>query len=205
MTHTVDLNSDLGEGFGRWTLGDDDAMLDLVTSANVACGFHAGDPSILRRVCASAAERGVAIGAQVGHRDLAGFGRRHIEVDPAELVDEVIYQIGALDAFARVLDDGACGVLVRRGDASTLARVLVGLLADPRRRAELAAAGRVRAMDFDWSVVAAQVLAVYETVAPPGGTGVTATDEDPTDTEVTPRDVLDRTPWLRRVRRAPGD
>ncbi|KGN41484.1 LamB/YcsF family protein [Knoellia aerolata] len=102
MTHTVDLNSDLGEGFGRWTLGDDDAMLDLVTSANVACGFHAGDPSILRRVCASAAERGVAIGAQVGHRDLAGFGRRHIEVDPAELVDEVIYQIGALDAFARV-------------------------------------------------------------------------------------------------------
>ncbi|KGN31502.1 hypothetical protein N802_03805 [Knoellia sinensis KCTC 19936] len=98
----VDLNSDLGEGFGRWTLGDDDAMLELVTSANVACGFHAGDPSILRRVCAQAAERGVAIGAQVGYRDLAGFGRRHIDVDPAELVDEVIYQIGALDGIARV-------------------------------------------------------------------------------------------------------
>ena len=102
MTRSVDLNSDLGEGFGRWTLGDDDAMLDLVTSANVACGFHAGDPSILRRVCAAAASRGVSIGAQVGYRDLVGFGRRHIDVDPAELVDDVIYQIGALEAFARV-------------------------------------------------------------------------------------------------------
>ncbi|MFC7490704.1 MULTISPECIES: LamB/YcsF family protein [unclassified Knoellia] len=102
MSAVVDLNSDLGEGFGRWTLGDDEAMLDLVTSANVACGFHAGDPSILRRVCARAAERGVAVGAQVGYRDLAGFGRRHIDVDPAELVNEVIYQIGALDGIARV-------------------------------------------------------------------------------------------------------
>lgn len=102
MSVVIDLNSDLGEGFGRWELGDDDAMLDLVTSANVACGFHAGDPSILRRVCAGAAARGVAIGAQVGHRDLVGFGRRRIDVDPDELVDEVVYQIGALDALARV-------------------------------------------------------------------------------------------------------
>jgi UPF0271 protein len=102
MSTTVDLNSDLGEGFGRWSLGDDDAMLELVTSANVACGFHAGDPSTLRRVCDRAAERGVAIGAQVSYRDLAGFGRRHIDVEPAELTDEVLYQLGALDAFARV-------------------------------------------------------------------------------------------------------
>lgn len=102
MVSTIDLNSDLGEGFGRWTLGNDEAMLALVTSANVACGFHAGDPSILRRVCAQAAQRGVAIGAQVGYRDLAGFGRRHIDVDPGELVNEVIYQIGALDGIARV-------------------------------------------------------------------------------------------------------
>ncbi|KGN37774.1 LamB/YcsF family protein [Knoellia subterranea] len=102
MTAVIDLNSDLGEGFGRWTLGDDEAMLGLVTSANVACGFHAGDPSILRRVCAQAAERGVAVGAQVGYRDLAGFGRRHIDVDSAELVDEVIYQLAALDGIARV-------------------------------------------------------------------------------------------------------
>ena len=102
MSARVDLNADLGEGFGRWTLGDDEAMLGIVTSANVACGFHAGDPQILRRVCDQAAERGVSIGAQVGYRDLAGFGRRTIDMDPTELVDEVIYQIGALDGFARV-------------------------------------------------------------------------------------------------------
>jgi UPF0271 protein len=98
----VDLNSDLGEGFGVWALGDDDALLDVVSSANVACGFHAGDPDILRRVCAVAASRGVAIGAQVGYHDLAGFGRRSIDVEPASLVNDVLYQIGALDAFARV-------------------------------------------------------------------------------------------------------
>ncbi|GAA1335067.1 LamB/YcsF family protein [Saccharothrix algeriensis] len=97
----IDLNSDLGEGFGIWRLGDDAALLDVVTSANVACGFHAGDPSTMRRVCARAAERGVAVGAQVSYRDLAGFGRRFIDADPAELADEVLYQIGALEACAR--------------------------------------------------------------------------------------------------------
>jgi 5-oxoprolinase (ATP-hydrolysing) subunit A len=99
---TLDLNADLGEGFGRWTLGDDDALLDVVTSANVACGFHAGDPSTMRRVCDHAVARGVSIGAQVGYHDLAGFGRRFVDVDPHELTQDVIYQIGALDAFARV-------------------------------------------------------------------------------------------------------
>lgn len=99
---TLDLNADLGEGFGRWTLGDDDALLDVVTSANVACGFHAGDPSTMRRVCDHAVARGVSIGAQVGYHDLAGFGRRFVDVDPYELTQDVIYQIGALDAFARV-------------------------------------------------------------------------------------------------------
>lgn len=98
----MDLNSDLGEGFGIWELGDDDALLDVVTSANVACGFHAGDPSIMRRVCERAAANGVAIGAQVGYRDLRGFGRRHIDMDPRELVNDVIYQIAALDGLARV-------------------------------------------------------------------------------------------------------
>src|SRR3954449_4120745 len=98
----VDLNSDLGEGFGQWTLGDDDALLDIVTSANVACGFHASDASIMSRVCARAAESGVAIGAQVGYRDLAGFGRRFIDMEPDALTADVIYQIGALEAFARV-------------------------------------------------------------------------------------------------------
>jgi 5-oxoprolinase (ATP-hydrolysing) subunit A len=98
----VDLNSDLGEGFGIWKLGDDEALLDIVTSANVACGFHAGDPNILRRVCDAAVSRGVSIGAQVSYRDLAGFGRRSIDVDAATLTNDVIYQIGALDGFARV-------------------------------------------------------------------------------------------------------
>ena len=99
---SVDLNSDLGESFGRWVLGDDDAMLDLVTSANVACGFHAGDPSTLRRTCAKAATSGVVVGAQVSYRDLAGFGRRFIDVEPGQLADDIVYQIGALDGMCRV-------------------------------------------------------------------------------------------------------
>ncbi|MER6755498.1 LamB/YcsF family protein [Micromonospora echinofusca] len=98
----MDLNADLGEGFGIWQLGDDAALLDLITSANVACGFHAGDASTMRRVCEGAAARGVAVGAQVGYRDLAGFGRRHIAYAFAELRDEVTYQLGALDAFCRL-------------------------------------------------------------------------------------------------------
>jgi UPF0271 protein len=96
----IDLNADLGEGFGVWRLGDDDAMLRIVTSANVACGFHAGDPAGLLRVCRSAAERGVRIGAQVSYRDLAGFGRRFIDVAAEDLVADVVYQIGALQAIA---------------------------------------------------------------------------------------------------------
>ena len=99
---TVDLNADLGEGYGNWVAGDDEAMLDVVTSANIACGFHAGDPSTLRRVCAAAAERSVRIGAQVSFPDLAGFGRRHMVIPAAELTDIVLYQLGALDAFAQV-------------------------------------------------------------------------------------------------------
>ena len=97
----VDLNADLAEGFGFWGLGDDDAMLDTVTSANLACGFHAGNPVGLARTCRAAGERGVRIGAQVGYFDLAGFGRRRIDVDPAELTADVVYQIGALGALAR--------------------------------------------------------------------------------------------------------
>jgi 5-oxoprolinase (ATP-hydrolysing) subunit A len=99
---TLDLNSDLGESFGRWELGDDEAMLALVTSANVACGFHAGDPTTLRRTCAGAVQHDVVVGAQVGYRDLAGFGRRFIDVAPNELADDVVYQIGALDGMCRV-------------------------------------------------------------------------------------------------------
>jgi len=98
---SVDLNADLAEGFGIWELGDDDAMLDIVTSANLACGFHAGNPVGLARTCRAAAARGVRIGAQVGYFDLAGFGRRRIDVEPAELTADVIYQIGALQALAK--------------------------------------------------------------------------------------------------------
>jgi UPF0271 protein len=97
----VDLNADVGESFGRWQLGDDERLLPHLTSANVACGFHAGDPLTLRRTCETALAHGVTIGAQVGYRDLAGFGRRYIAVPPAELAADVLYQLGALDGIAR--------------------------------------------------------------------------------------------------------
>lgn len=97
---SIDLNSDVGESFGHWTLGDDAAMFRSVTSANVACGFHAGDPSVIRRTCREATAAGVAIGAHVGYRDLAGFGRRFLDIQPNELADDVVYQIGALQALA---------------------------------------------------------------------------------------------------------
>ncbi|MBB2987331.1 LamB/YcsF family protein [Terracoccus luteus] len=98
----VDLNADLGESFGAWRLGDDEALLELVTSANVACGFHAGDPTTLRDTCRAAAARGVTVGAQVGYRDLAGFGRRFVDVAPDDLEADVLYQLGALEAMCRV-------------------------------------------------------------------------------------------------------
>lgn len=98
----IDLNSDVGESYGRWSLGDDESMLALVTSANVACGFHAGDPSTLRATTALAARRRVVVGAQVGYGDLAGFGRRFVDVEPRELADDVVYQLGALDGMCRV-------------------------------------------------------------------------------------------------------
>src|SRR3984885_9725423 len=97
----IDLNADLGESYGAWRLGDDDALLSVVTSANIACGFHAGDPLTLRRACAAAVAGGVRIGAQVSYRDLAGFGRREMSVPPEELTAEILYQIAALDGMAR--------------------------------------------------------------------------------------------------------
>lgn len=135
----IDLNADLGEGFGHWSLTDDEALLSVVTSANVACGFHAGDPSTMHRVCTLAAERGVIIGAQVSYRDLAGFGRRAMDVPADELAHEVAYQIGALEVFARA--SGARvgyvkphGALYNRAvvDEEQAAAVVEGIrLADP--------------------------------------------------------------------------
>ncbi|QGM96647.1 LamB/YcsF family protein [Methylocystis parvus] len=96
----IDLNADLGEGFGPWRMGDDDAMLQVVTSANVACGFHAGDPDIMAKTFALARENGVAVGAHVGFPDLAGFGRRPMAMTKAEIENAVAYQIGAAQALA---------------------------------------------------------------------------------------------------------
>lgn len=98
---TVDLNSDLGESYGIWVLGQDAAMMEYITSANVACGFHAGDPSVMRRTVRLAREKGVAVGAHPGYPDLWGFGRRAMALSRQEIVDAVVYQVGALQAIAR--------------------------------------------------------------------------------------------------------
>lgn len=136
---SIDLNADLGEGFGRWQLTDDEQLLSVVTSANVACGFHAGDAATMRRVCELAAARGVRVGAQVSYRDLAGFGRRAMDVPSAELTAEVAYQIGALEVFARAAGTRVSyvkphGALYNRivHDEEQAAAVVDGvLLADP--------------------------------------------------------------------------
>lgn len=98
--HTASLTTDIGEGFGIWELGADEELLGLVTGANIACGFHGGDPTTMRRTCAVAVDNDVAIGAQVSYRDLAGFGRRFIEVPEDDLRNDLLYQIGALSGFA---------------------------------------------------------------------------------------------------------
>ena len=102
----IDLNSDVGESFGSWRMGDDAAMFRSVSSANVACGFHAGDPSGIAQTCRDAVAAGISIGAHVGYRDLAGFGRRFLDCSPTELADDVLYQMGALEALARAAGGG---------------------------------------------------------------------------------------------------
>lgn len=104
----IDLNSDVGESFGRWQLGDDSQIFDCVSSASVACGYHAGDPKTMRMTCELAVAKGVTLGAHPSYRDRAGFGRRFIDVDPSELTDEIIAQIGALQAIA-----GSVGASIR--------------------------------------------------------------------------------------------
>ncbi|GAA3404020.1 LamB/YcsF family protein [Pseudarthrobacter polychromogenes] len=98
---SIDLNSDVGESFGNWTMGDDAAIFRSVSSANIACGFHAGDPSTIAQTCRDAVAAGISIGAHVGYRDLAGFGRRFLDCSPTELADDVLYQLGALEGIAR--------------------------------------------------------------------------------------------------------
>jgi UPF0271 protein len=100
MRQRVDLNADMGESYGRWTLGDDAALMPCLTSANIACGFHGGDPHVMRTTVALALEHGVGVGAHVGLPDLIGFGRRRMAISPEELKDYVVYQAGAIRAFA---------------------------------------------------------------------------------------------------------
>ncbi|MGI8644459.1 MAG: LamB/YcsF family protein [Thermomicrobiales bacterium] len=97
----IDLNSDLGESFGAYAIGGDDELFDLISSANVACGFHGGDPRVMERTVATAKAKGVAVGAHPGFLDLVGFGRRAIAATPDEVRTDVLYQLGALDAFCR--------------------------------------------------------------------------------------------------------
>ena len=101
MTRKVDLNADMGEGFGPWAMGDDAALLDIVTSANIACGFHAGDPDVMAKTMRTAVEKGVGIGAHPGFADLKGFGRRPLPLPHAEIANAVAYQLGAAQAMAR--------------------------------------------------------------------------------------------------------
>ncbi len=108
MAGTVDLNADMGESFGAWTMGDDAALLDVVSSANIACGFHAGDPDVMAATMGGAVAKGVGIGAHPGFPDLQGFGRRRMHVPHATLANMVRYQLGAAQAMA-----AACGGQVR--------------------------------------------------------------------------------------------
>ena len=101
MAKIIDLNSDLGESFGAWKMGMDDKLVPLVTSVNVACGFHAGDPSVMKKTVKLALASGTAIGAHPGMPDLVGFGRRKLDISLDEAYDIVVYQVGALAAFAK--------------------------------------------------------------------------------------------------------
>jgi UPF0271 protein len=164
----IDLNADLGEGFGAYTMGADEAVLAYVTSANVACGFHGGDPTVIDRTVASAVRAGVAVGAHPGHFDLRGFGRREIAAEPLEVEADVVYQVGAVAAFARshgthlthvkphgaLYAQGARDQALARAIARGVARVsrdlaLVGLAgSEPMRRAAEAEGLRFAAEAF---------------------------------------------------------
>lgn len=136
---TIDLNSDLGESFGDWRMGDDEAMLDIVTSANVACGFHAGDPDVMLRTVRAAKAKGVAIGAHPGFHDLQGFGRRRIEGLGREQIEALVgYQIGALQAVAALAGHRVTHVKPH-GALSNMASEdegLAGAIADAIRRVD---------------------------------------------------------------------
>lgn len=132
----IDLNSDMGESFGRWSLGNDSELMEVITSANIACGWHGGDPGVMRETVAMAVDRGVGVGAHVGLPDLLGFGRRRMQVTPQEIYDYTLYQSGAIRAFAgaaggrlqHVKPHGAFYVMCAADEA--LADALVRAVAD---------------------------------------------------------------------------
>ncbi|MDE2416130.1 MAG: LamB/YcsF family protein, partial [Comamonadaceae bacterium] len=143
MSH-IDLNSDLGESLGAWSMGDDAAMLDIVSSANVACGFHAGDPAGILATLRAAQARGVTVGAHVAYPDLVGFGRRNMDVASADLVADVIYQIGALQGLARAAGTRVGYVKPHGALYNTIAH-------DERQARDVIAA--IRAVDADLALV----------------------------------------------------
>ena len=142
---SIDINSDLGESFGAWSMGDDDAMLDIVTSANVACGFHAGDPAGILRTLKAAAARQVSIGAHVSYPDKVGFGRRNMDVASDELTADVIYQIGALQGLAQAAGTRVSYVKPHGALYNTIAH---------DRRQALAVIAAIRAVDSRLVLVA---------------------------------------------------
>jgi UPF0271 protein len=157
---SIDLNADVGESFGAWRMGADDALLPLVSSVNVACGFHAGDPSVIDRTVAAAARAGVAVGAHPGYPDRRGFGRHEMRLPAAEVEADVVYQVGALLAFARAhgaplthvkphgalynqaAEDAELARAIARGAARVSGELrLVGLAGSSAMREAAAAAG----------------------------------------------------------------
>ena len=159
---TVDLNCDIGESYGAWRMGDDRALLDIVTSANVACGFHAGDPSIIEATVRDATQRNVAVGAHPSYPDLVGFGRRSMAIAPGDVEAGVLYQIGALAAFAHasgaklthvkphgaLYNDAARDAALATAIAKAVARFDTGLVLVGLPDSALAAAGRAAHLRF---------------------------------------------------------
>ncbi|ARU05536.1 hypothetical protein CCO03_13340 [Comamonas serinivorans] len=177
MPH-IDLNSDLGESLGAWTMGDDAAMLDIVTSANVACGFHAGDAAGILSTLKAAAAQGVRVGAHVAYPDLAGFGRRSMDVASADLRADVIYQIGALQALARVAGTTVRYVKPHGALYNTIAH-------DQRQATDVIEA--IRAVDASLALV---VLAGSPLVAWARDAGLTVIQEAFADRAYTPQGTL---------------
>lgn len=201
---TIDLNCDMGEGFGAWQMGDDAALLDHVSSANIACGFHAGDPGTMHRTVKLAIKNGVAVGAHPSLPDLQGFGRRAMKVSAAEVYDLVLYQIGALAGFAR-----ACG--------GRLAHVKAhgALYHMAAREAPLAQAIAQAVRDFDTGLIlfglsGSELIRAGETAGLKTASEVFADRNYETDGSLTPRTQADAVvddvdTAIARVRRMIGD